>query len=64
MTRLSWLRLVAAATCIAGTVYVAWRWGFSVNWENWWIGVPLVVAETYAIIDLYLFAATIWRLVQ
>ena len=56
------LRVVAVLSLAAGTWYVFWRWVWSVNWDNWWIAVPLVVAETYALIDGYLFAITIWRL--
>jgi cellulose synthase (UDP-forming) len=48
-------------TVTLGTVYVGWRWLYSVNWHNWWIGLPLVVAETYALLDSYLFGLTMWR---
>ena len=58
-----WLvRLLVLLTLTFGTIYVGWRWIFSVNWANWWIGVPLVVAETYSLIDAYLFGLTVWRL--
>ncbi|MEP9380803.1 glycosyltransferase family 2 protein [Nocardioides cheoyonin] len=56
------LRVVAVLTLAAGTWYVTWRWVWSVNWHNWWIAVPLVVAETYSLVDGYLFAITIWRM--
>ena len=56
------MRVVAVLMLMAGTSYVVWRWLWSVNWTYWWIGVPLVVAETYALIDGYLFAVTIWRM--
>jgi cellulose synthase (UDP-forming) len=60
--RKPWLvRLLVLLTLTAGTVYVGWRWLFSVNWTNWWIAVPLVLAETYALIDAYLFGVTMWR---
>ena len=39
-----------------------WRWLASVNWDAWWIAVPLVVAETYSLIDSLLFGLTMWRL--
>lgn len=55
-------RLLVTLTLLTGTTYVAWRWLFSVNWDNWWIAVPLVVAETYALVDAYLFGMTVWRI--
>lgn len=52
--------IVAAA--ILGINYIVWRWLASVNWDAWWIAVPLVVAETYSLIDSLLFGLTMWRL--
>jgi cellulose synthase (UDP-forming) len=60
--RLLLIRLLVLLTLTLGTVYVGWRWVFSVNWPNWWIAVPLVLAETYALVDAYLFGLTMWRL--
>ena len=42
------VRVLVVLTLLLGATYVVWRWLFSVNWEAWWIAVPLVVAETYA----------------
>ncbi|KAE8764936.1 glycosyltransferase [Georgenia thermotolerans] len=61
MTRQLLVRTLVVLTLTTGTVYVGWRWLYSVNWENWWIAVPLVVAETYALVDAYLFGLTVWR---
>ncbi|HWJ81155.1 MAG TPA: glycosyltransferase family 2 protein [Nocardioides sp.] len=61
-TRLVLMRVIALLSLSAGTAYVGWRWLFSVNWTYWWIALPLVVAETYALVDGYLFAVTIWRM--
>ncbi|HEX2552002.1 MAG TPA: glycosyltransferase family 2 protein, partial [Nocardioidaceae bacterium] len=58
------IRLLVLLTLTFGTVYVGWRWLFSVNWANWWIAVPLVVAETYSLVDAYLFGLTMWRVKQ
>ena len=55
------IRLLVVLTLVSGTIYVGWRWLYSVNWANWWIAVPLVVAETYALVDAYLFGLTMWR---
>ncbi|HYH76296.1 MAG TPA: glycosyltransferase [Arthrobacter sp.] len=61
MTRF-WTRLVVVLTVVLGLNYVAWRWAASLNWEAWWIAVPLVVAETYSLIDVMLFGMTVWNL--
>jgi cellulose synthase (UDP-forming) len=58
------VRLLVVLTLVLGTWYVGWRWLYSVNWANWWIAVPLVVAETYALVDAYLFGITMWRIKQ
>jgi cellulose synthase (UDP-forming) len=55
-------RLMVALTLLLGTVYVGWRLLFSVNWHAWWIAVPLVLAEAYALIDAFLFGITVWRM--
>ena len=56
------VRVVALLTAILGVNYVAWRWLFSVSWDDWWIAVPLVLAETYSLVDSLLFGMTVWRL--
>ena len=61
MTRF-WTRLVVVLTVIFGVNYVGWRWAASLNWDAWWIAVPLVAAETYSLIDVLLFGMTVWRL--
>ena len=57
-----WLRALIVLSAALGINYVAWRWLFSMNWSAWWIAVPLVVAETYSLIDSLLFGVTMWRL--
>jgi cellulose synthase (UDP-forming) len=59
--RLFLLRLVVLLTVALGVNYVAWRWIFSLNWDAWWIAVPLVAAETYSLIDVCLFGMTMWN---
>ena len=60
--RLAVIRVIVVVTAILGINYVAWRWLFSVNWDAWWIAVPLVLAETYSLVDSLLFGLTMWRL--
>lgn len=63
MTRLI-IRIFGALSVIAGVNYVVWRWTSSLNWDAWWIAVPLVLAETYSLIDVALFTLTVWRMSQ
>ena len=55
------IRILAVLSVLLGVNYVAWRWMASINWEAWWIAVPLVIAETYSVIDTVLFCMTMWR---
>lgn len=60
--RLALIRLVVLLAAISGVNYIVWRWLASVNWEAWWIALPLVLAETYSLIDSLIFAVGAWRL--
>ncbi len=55
------IRVYVVITFALGLNYILWRWFFSLNWTNWWIAVPLVIAETYNFIDVLFFGFTIWR---
>lgn len=59
-----WLRLLILATALLGINYITWRWLASINWSAWWIAVPLVIAETYSVIDSLLFGLTMWRMLR
>ncbi|MEE9096437.1 glycosyltransferase family 2 protein [Pseudarthrobacter phenanthrenivorans] len=61
MTRF-WTRVVVVLTVLTGLNYIAWRWMASLNWDAWWIALPLVAAETYSLIDVMLFGMTVWKL--
>lgn len=56
-----WLRLLLLMVGALGLNYIVWRWLDSVNWQAWWISVPLVLAETYSVTDSLLFELTMWR---
>ncbi|MBS42025.1 MAG: cellulose synthase [Nocardioides sp.] len=60
--RLLLIRVIVVLVALLGVNYVVWRWLFSVSWDAWWIGVPLVMAETYSLVDSLLFGLTMWRL--
>jgi cellulose synthase (UDP-forming) len=49
--------LQAVSTCavVLGVWYLGWRWTSSVNWDQWYVGVPLIVAETLAFFGTVLF---------
>lgn len=59
--RLAAVRILVALTVLSGGIYIGWRWLFSLNLDAWWIAIPLVVAETYAFIDVCFFGMTLWR---
>lgn len=59
--RFAIIRILAVLSVIMGVNYVVWRWMVSVNWESWWIAVPLVIAETYSLFDTFLFSLTVWK---
>ncbi|MBA3906805.1 MAG: glycosyltransferase, partial [Pseudonocardiales bacterium] len=56
------VRILVVLTLVLGVDYVVWRWFASVNWHVWWIAVPLVLAETYSLVDASLFGITMWRI--
>lgn len=60
--RLLLIRTIVLVTALLGVNYVTWRWLFSVNWSYWWIAVPLVLAETYSLVDSLLFGFGMSRL--
>ena len=60
--RIATIRIVVVLAAASGLNYVVWRWLESVNWESWWIAVPLVLAETYSLIDSLLFGLGAWRI--
>ena len=55
------LRALSIITVGLGVNYIIWRWFFSLDLNNWWIAIPLVIAETYSLIDVALFGTTMWR---
>jgi cellulose synthase (UDP-forming) len=59
--RFALIRILAVVTAILGLNYIIWRLLFSVNPGALWIAIPLVLAETYSLIDSLLFGFTMWR---
>lgn len=56
------IRAIVLVTAVLGLNYVVWRWLYSINWDAWWIAIPLVLAETYSLVDSLLFGFTVWKL--
>jgi len=56
------VRVLVVITLLTGVNYLVWRYLDSINWSSWYIAVPLVLAETYSLIDAFLFGLTMWRL--
>jgi cellulose synthase (UDP-forming) len=56
------VRILTTLTIVLGVNYIIWRWLFSVNWSAAWISLPLVMVETYSLIDAFLFGVTMWKL--
>ncbi|WP_222272029.1 glycosyltransferase family 2 protein [Modestobacter marinus] len=63
-TRRWGIRALVVLTLVTGADYLVWRWLDSINWAQWWLAVPLVLAETYSLLDAFLFGATVWRIRQ
>jgi cellulose synthase (UDP-forming) len=57
-----WLfQAVAVCALALGGWYLVWRWTSSINWTAWYVGVPLVLAESLAFVSTVLFFVTTWR---
>ncbi|MEU6537062.1 anti-sigma factor antagonist [Streptomyces sp. NPDC047000] len=56
------IKALALLAPVLGLSYLSWRWLYSVQWSVWWIALPLVLAETYSLVDGLLFSLTVWRL--
>jgi cellulose synthase (UDP-forming) len=53
---------VALLALAVGGVYLGWRWGWTLRWTSAWLGVPLLIAETWALVSVALFVFSVWRL--
>ena len=54
-------QLIASTALLAGATYLAWRWLFTLSIDTLWLGLPLIVAETWALIALTSFVFEAWR---
>ena len=54
-------RYLAIINLILGGWYLIWRTTESVNWQAWWIALPLLFAEIYSYVGGALFIVGLWR---
>jgi cellulose synthase (UDP-forming) len=59
--RLLLFRIIAIITCLFGLNYIIWRYVVSLNHTALWFSIPLILAETYSIIDMLLFSFMMWK---
>jgi cellulose synthase (UDP-forming) len=57
-----WRQGLALIALFAGVTYLGWRWGWTLRWETAWLGLPLLLAETWALTAVSLFIFSSWRL--
>ena len=49
------VRIIGILTIAFGLNYIVWRYAHSLNTRALWFAIPMVIAETYGIIDMLLF---------
>jgi len=55
------VRIIGILTVASGLNYIVWRYAHSLNTQALWVAIPMVIAETYGIIDMLLFVMMSWR---
>jgi len=59
--RLLLSRIIGLAAGALGLNYIAWRYAASLNMKALWFALPMVIAESYGIVDMLLFILMSWR---
>ncbi len=57
-----WGRPVVLLGLAAALGYLVWRWGWTLDGASLWLALPLVVIETYALVNLTLLVFSAWRM--
>ena len=60
-TRIIISRVIGIVACALGLNYILWRYLFSLNMQALWFSIPMVIAETYGIVDMLLFVFMSWN---
>lgn len=58
------IRSVTAVSLAFSTIYIIWRWGWTLNTEALWFSVPLALAETYGLLTAFFLAFSAWGLAR
>lgn len=58
--RLYLTRLTAVLALAVTVAYLGWRATATVNWEAWYVGLPMLALEVHAAMGLGLFAFSLW----
>jgi cellulose synthase (UDP-forming) len=53
---------LALAALAVGLLYLTWRWGWTLETGSLWIGLPLVLAESFGLLMMGLLSFSCWRL--
>ncbi len=56
------IRTVALVAIVASLVYLTWRIGWTLNLEQWWISLPLLIVEIHIVISLGLLTISLWSI--
>jgi cellulose synthase (UDP-forming) len=59
--RLLLFRITAIITCLIGLNYIIWRYAVSLSNTALWLSIPLILAETYSLIDMLFFSFMMWK---
>ncbi|MGB4586142.1 MAG: glycosyltransferase family 2 protein [Rectinemataceae bacterium] len=62
--RLILSRGIGLVSVALGLNYIIWRYLASLNMKALWFAIPMVIAETYGIVDMLLFVLMSWRQVD
>ncbi|HET7686758.1 MAG TPA: glycosyltransferase [Candidatus Limnocylindria bacterium] len=58
--RLFLTRFIAIVALAVTVAYLVWRATATVNWDGWYVGVPMLLLEVHAAVGLALFAFSLW----
>jgi cellulose synthase (UDP-forming) len=53
-------RLIAVIALVATVSYLLWRATATVNWDGWYISMPMLLLELHAAVGLGLFTFSLW----
>ena len=56
------MRVVAVASLLTSSIYLGWRWAWTLDPSALWFSVPLVLAECYGLLMAALLTSTAWKL--